>query len=177
MGLLINGISVAGPGAPGKSAYEYAQEGGFTGTEEEFMARLAGFSSGPSNGDTDAKISLHNINTSAHNDIRALISTLQTRLNTLADSDDITLDQLSEIVAYIKNNKTLIDGVTTSKVSKTDIINDLTTTDSLKVLSAAQGVALKNLIDNGQKFVIWNTSESASTPVVVNGAIMIKFAG
>ncbi len=28
-------------GAPGKSAYEYAKEGGFTGTEEEFSAKLA----------------------------------------------------------------------------------------------------------------------------------------
>lgn len=30
-----------GPGAPGKSAYEYAQEAGYTGTEEEFAAKLA----------------------------------------------------------------------------------------------------------------------------------------
>ena len=29
------------PGAPGKSAYEYAQDGGYTGTEEEFSQRLA----------------------------------------------------------------------------------------------------------------------------------------
>lgn len=28
-------------GDPGKSAYQYAQDGGFTGTEEEFAAKLA----------------------------------------------------------------------------------------------------------------------------------------
>lgn len=28
-------------GDPGKSAYQYAQDGGFTGTEEEFTAKLA----------------------------------------------------------------------------------------------------------------------------------------
>lgn len=60
----------------------------------------------------------HNTSVTAHDDVRNLISILSTRLNSLADSDDTTLDQLSEIVAYIKNNKSLIDGVTTSKVSK-----------------------------------------------------------
>ena len=92
-------------------------------------------------------ISAHNTNTSAHNDIRELITALTTRLNALADSDDTTLDQLSEVVAYIKNNKSLIDGITTSKVSVTDIVNDLVTNNAGKPLSAAQGVALKALID------------------------------
>lgn len=36
------GSGGGGSGAPGKSAYEYAQEGGFTGTEEEFAQVLAG---------------------------------------------------------------------------------------------------------------------------------------
>lgn len=49
------------------------------------------------------------------------LNALTTRLNTLADSDDTTLDQMSEIVAYIKNNKSLIDGITTDKVSTADI--------------------------------------------------------
>ena len=97
--------------------------------------------------DVSGQISTHNTNTEAHNDIRKLITGLTNRLNALADSDDTTLDQLSEIVAYIKNNKTLIDGITTSKVNVTDIINNLTTNVSNKPLSAAQGVALKALID------------------------------
>lgn len=95
----------------------------------------------------DTKISTHNTSTSAHNDIRELISGLTTRLNTLANSDDTTLDQMSEIVAYIKNNKSLIDGITTSKVNVSDIVNNLTTNVTNKPLSAAQGVAIKSLID------------------------------
>ena len=95
----------------------------------------------------DNKISTHNTSTSAHNDIRDLINGLTTRLNTLANSDDTTLDQMSEIVAYIKSNKSLIDGITTSKVNVSDIINNLTTNVTNKPLSAAQGVALKALID------------------------------
>lgn len=97
--------------------------------------------------DVSGQIDAHNTNHEAHNDIRELITGLTTRLNTLADSDDTTLDQLSEIVAYIKNNKTLIDGITTSKINVDDIINNLTTNTSNKPLSAAQGVALKALID------------------------------
>ena len=97
--------------------------------------------------DVSGQISTHNTNTEAHNDIRELITGLTTRLNALADSDDTTLDQLSEIVAYIKNNKSLIDGITTSKVNVSDIIDNLTTNVTNKPLSAAQGVALKALID------------------------------
>ena len=92
-------------------------------------------------------VSNHNINNSAHNDIRLLIEGLTNRLNTLADSDDTTLDQMSEIVTYIKSNKSLIEDVTTNKVNVTDIINNLTTNVTNKPLSAAQGVAIKGLID------------------------------
>lgn len=97
--------------------------------------------------DVSGQISVHNTSTTAHNDIRDLISGLTTRLNALADSDDTTLDQMSEIVAYIKSNKSLIDAITTSKVNVSDIIDNLTTNVSNKPLSAAQGVALKALID------------------------------
>lgn len=92
-------------------------------------------------------LSTHNTSTVSHNDIRELISGLSIRLNTVANSDDTTLDQMSEIVAYIKANKGLIDGITTSKVNVADIVDNLTTSVSNKPLSAKQGVALKSLID------------------------------
>ena len=93
------------------------------------------------------KVSEHNTAADAHSDIRLLVQGLTARLNTLADSDDDTLDQMSEIVAYIKSNKTLIDAITTQKVSVADIVDNLTTNVTNKPLSAAQGVALKALID------------------------------
>lgn len=95
----------------------------------------------------DSKISTHNTSTSAHNDIREMITSLTNRLNALADSDDTTLDQMSELVEYIKDNRELIEGVTTTKVNVSDIVNNLTTNSADKVLSAAQGVAIKGLID------------------------------
>lgn len=88
----------------------------------------------------------HDSSSDSHDDIRNLISNLTTRLNALADSDDTTLDQLSEIVAYIKNNKSLIDNVTTSKINVSDIINGLTSTAANKPLSAKQGKVLNDLI-------------------------------
>lgn len=201
------------PGSPGKSAYQYAKDGGYTGTEAEFAAKLAKelptkvseltndskyiTASGapvqsvngktgavtldasavgarpaswmPSASDVGARpstwtptytdvgadksgtassaVSTHNTKTDAHNDIRLLISALTTRLDALANSDDTTLDQMAEVVAYIKANRDLIDQITTGKVSVADIVNNLTTNVSNKPLSAAQGVALKTLID------------------------------
>lgn len=98
-------------------------------------------------GASTSEVSIHNASTEAHNDIRVLITDLSTRLNALADSDDTTLDQMSELVTYIKGNRSLIKSVTTDKVSITDIIDNLTTNISNQPLSAAQGVAIKGLID------------------------------
>lgn len=103
--------------------------------------------------DVSGQINKHNTNTVAHEDIRLLITGLTTRLNTLANSDDITLDQMAEVVAYIKANRALIESVTTNKVNVADIINNLTTNVANKPLSAAQGVVLKGLIDNLQTAV------------------------
>ena len=99
------------------------------------------------NAEPSGTVSQHNVSNVAHSDIRILIQGLTDRLNALADSDDTTLDQLSEIVAYIKSNKSLIDAITISKVNVTDIVNDLTTNVANKPLSAAQGIVIKTLID------------------------------
>ena len=97
-------------------------------------------------GTAENKVSGHNTSDAAHNDIRLLITGLTTRLNALANSTDEDLDQLAEIVAYIKANKSLIDSITTSKVNVADIIDNLTTSVSNKPLSAKMGVELKKLI-------------------------------
>lgn len=98
-------------------------------------------------GTAATEVSSHNTSTSAHNDLRTELKSLSDRLNALADSDDTTLDQMSEIVAYIKSNRELIEGVTTNKVNVSDIIDNLTTNVSDEPLSAAQGVELKSQID------------------------------
>ena len=92
-------------------------------------------------------VSSHNTDTESHNDLRVELQKINDRLNAFFDSDDATLDELSEIVAYITSNKTLIEAITTSKVSVSDIVDNLTTNIANRPLSAAQGVALKGLID------------------------------
>lgn len=108
-------------------------------TAEEVNADQKGTASG-------AVIS-HNTSADCHNDIRLLIQGLTDRINFIANSDDINLDQLAEMVAYIKANRTLIEGVTTNKVNISDIANNLTTNVGNVPLSAAAGVMLKSLID------------------------------
>lgn len=98
-------------------------------------------------GTAASTVSNHNTSTDAHNDLRLELKAINDRLNAFFDSDDKTLDELSEIVAYITSNKALINSITTSKVSVSDIIDNLTTNVANKPLSAAQGVALKGLID------------------------------
>ena len=98
-------------------------------------------------GTAASAVSQHNTDATSHNDLRLALKGLSDRINVVLDSDDTTLDQMSEVVAYIKSNKSLIDAITTSKVSVADIVNDLATNVANKPLSAAQGVALKALID------------------------------
>lgn len=124
-------------------------------------------------------VSNHNSSSTAHTDIRDLIVGLTTRLNTLADSDDTTLDQLSEIVAYIKSNRTLIENVTTNKVNVADIVDNLTSTAKNKPLSAKQGKVLNDLISsltsvvntkidtiNGDTYI--GTSKSGNTGTITH---------
>ena len=110
--------------------------------------RLAAEDVGADRGGTAyQEVSEHNVSDASHSDIRLLLSALAGRVNAALNSTDVDLDQLSEIVAYIKNNSSLIAGVTTSKVNVSDIIDNLTTNIATKPLSAAQGVTLKGLID------------------------------
>lgn len=106
----------------------------------------------------------HKTSTEAHADLRLELKEISDRINAVLDSDDATLDELSEIVAYIKSNKSLIDAITTSKVSVSDIINNLTTNVTNKPLSAAQGVAIKALIDALQTAVNGKAASSHNQP-------------
>lgn len=96
----------------------------------------------------DNKISSHNTSTSTHSDIRNLITSLSTKVNNFLDVDDTTTDQLSEVLELINNNKGTLESLTTSKINVSDIVDNLTTSSTSKVLSANQGVILKGLIDS-----------------------------
>lgn len=127
--------------------------------------------------DVSGQISTHNVAVDSHNDIRLLISGLTQRINALADSDDTTLDQMSEVVAYIKDNRELIETVTTAKVNVADIIDNLTTNVSDRPLSAAQGVVLKQLVDGLNTAVGGKLDASALTDAVNMALAQAKESG
>ena len=98
-------------------------------------------------GTASKAVSEHNVSSTAHNDLRVALKDLADRLSAALNSDDTTLDDLKEVVAYIKSNRSLIDEIAARKVNVADIVDNLETSVTDKPLSAAQGVALKGLID------------------------------
>lgn len=94
----------------------------------------------------DNKISAHDTNAEAHNDIRDLITGLNEQLELFLDVDDTTKDQLSEVLALIEANKGTLESLTTSKINVSAIVDNLTTASTDKVLSANQGVVISGLI-------------------------------
>lgn len=195
-------------GDTGKTAYQYAKDGGYTGTEAEFMAQLVkeiptklsqltndsnfitssgapvqsvagkkgavtltpGDVGADASGTAASAVSTHDGSNTAHSDIRELITGLTNRLNTLANSDDTTLDQMAELVAYIKANRGLIESITTDKVNVADIVNNLTTNVTNKPLSAAQGVAIKGLIDS-LNTAVGKKLDASALPTAVEDAL------
>lgn len=78
------------------------------------------------------------------------VSTLSTTVNAFlsgAPDDNGALDRLRELVAAIEANKTSIDALVADHMKKTEIVNDLTTGGTDKVLSAEMGKSLKALVD------------------------------
>lgn len=98
-------------------------------------------------GTASSVVGSHNASDTAHSDIRLLVKALSDKWNAFFDSDDTTMDQATELILAIKANAGTIEQLTSGKVNITDIVNNLVTNVANKPLSAAQGVALKGLID------------------------------
>lgn len=98
-------------------------------------------------GTAESKMFAHNTSNVSHNDIRLLIQNLANAFNAFLDIDDETMNQATEMVGYMKDNRELIEQITTGKVSVSDIVNDYVTNVSNKPVSAAVAVRLKALID------------------------------
>lgn len=79
------------------------------------------------------------------NDLLGVKNTLNVFLQGAPDGGD--LDRLIELVNAINQNRDSITALTSAKVDKTDIVDNLTTQDATKVLSAKQGYVLKQYID------------------------------
>lgn len=104
-------------------------------------------------GSAETQVSNHNADETAHNDIRKLIQDLKDDVTHFLDVDDTTVDELSEVLQLIENNKGTLESLTTTKVNVSDIIDNLETAMADKVLSAKQGVVIKELIDGLQSIL------------------------
>ena len=98
-------------------------------------------------GTAAALVSSHNTEENAHNDIRIALEALKKSIEAFLDIDDESMNQATEFVAYMKDNRELIEQITTSKVNVSDIVDDYATNVSNKPVSAAVAVKLKALID------------------------------
>jgi hypothetical protein len=95
-------------------------------------------------GDGSSLSTTHDTLLKISNDLTGVKDTLNTFLQGAADGGD--LDRLIELVNAIHNNQDSIDALVSNKVSFSDIVNDLTTGGTDKVLSAQQGVVLADMI-------------------------------
>jgi hypothetical protein len=87
----------------------------------------------------------HNIDNDSHSDIRLAIKDTNDKLNKFLNVDDATKDELSEVLQMIADadESGAIEELTVSKVNIADIVDNLTTNDNKKPLSAAQGAVIK----------------------------------
>lgn len=104
--------------------------------------------------------------------LQSSLSSLQTTVNNFltGEPDDGTIDRLSELVNAINANKDNIDALLADHVKKTDIVNDLTTGGTNKVLSAEQGKALKALIDTLNESKHSHTNKDVLDAISKNGS-------
>ena len=95
----------------------------------------------------EAQLSAHNAADNAHADIRELIKNLSDRLDDFSGLDETTIKELEELLTLLEQEGDSLDEILAGKVNTSDIINNLTTNDAAKVLSAAQGAAIKTAMD------------------------------
>lgn len=67
-------------------------------------------------------------------------------INTLLTSDNANLDTLQEVVDFVETHQSDLTSLGANKLNISDVINNLTSLETAKALSAAQGKVLSDLI-------------------------------
>lgn len=89
------------------------------------------------------QVATHNTSNSAHSDIRQAVTNLSSQVESLLGVDGEKLGQMEDLLEQLENSSADIG----NKLNKSDVVNNLTTTDTAKALSAAQGPVIVNLIN------------------------------
>lgn len=126
----------------GKDAYTIAVEGGYKGTEEEYNNAL-----------TTAPIAVDKINNAdavPTKDSTNLVLSggVKNAIDSLNTSVDTNLEEINSDITEINNQITNIVNTEIGNQIKASIVDNLTSSDTNKSLSAKQGKVLKDLIDN-----------------------------
>lgn len=126
----------------GKDAYTIAVEGGYKGTEKEFNNAL-----------TTAPIAVDKINNAdlvpTKDSVNLVLSGgVKDAIDSLNTSIDADLETINNSITTINNNITNIVNTEISNQIKSSIVDNLTSSETEKSLSAKQGKVLKDLIDS-----------------------------
>lgn len=136
MAIYINGIKVAGRGQSGKSPYQIAVEGGYTGTEADFNTQLVNIGEA-TKGFDELKSQVE----SAKDEVAAAVAQAQNDIAT----------------AKIDINNAVIEAQKTVSSAKTDINNTVASAkteidekvqDALAEIPDSENLATKNYVDN-----------------------------
>ena len=121
----------------GDSAYQYAVDGGFTGTQEEFITILG---------------LIDDLVDTANNAVAISLANAELARKYAEEAEDVEVEAGKYSAKHwsVKTEITSLAAlaVAETKLNKTDIADDLGTSDATKALSARQGVTLKTYIDN-----------------------------
>ena len=122
-------VSLTG-GVDGKSAYQYAVEAGYEGTEEEFaqllneIDNLSSDASRITYNDTTVKAELDNINTELDNILPSANTYTDTKVADLVGSAPETLNTLEEVAQALKDNEDVVTALNSAignKANQSDL--------------------------------------------------------
>ena len=144
------------PAITGKNAYQYARDGGFEGTEEEFAQLLGGL---------DTQIEAHNQDELAHPDIRTTLNNKADRTQALfyieGDSSSTT-DTTNKVATWIGSHNEI-----------TEYFDGLTIL--YKVVTAGSTTTTLNINGLGATTVVRNATTGISTACPVDGILLLTY--
>lgn len=92
-----------------------------------------------------------------------LVTALTSTVTNFKASNDASLDTFQELVTYAKATQSTVTGLGTSKLNVSDVLNVLTSTETTKALSAAQGKVLNDAIAAVQSGLLGGVATQGNT--------------
>lgn len=154
MAIYINGVKVAGLGKSGKSPYQIAIEGGYTGTEADFNAQLVNIGEASKGFDElksqveNAKNEVANAVSQAQSDIADAKSEIDSAVSDAQTAVDTAKADINTAITEAKNEIETVktDINTTVANAKTEI--DAKVEEALATIPDSENLATKSYVNN-----------------------------